>query len=218
MSNGQEFARLKARLRDAILHDPRLTRAERLIGYEIADFLNSRTGDAWPSQDRLAARTGYSVKSVERATKQLAGSGLTEGLWFSREIDGRAYRYVPKFDQLDKADTRQNVGYRHPTFGTKTPDIRDRNTRQNVGLSSLREPNRDPTSVGGQVVGPPTARSNQAAERRRKDAIPFPDCDAEHTARAVAGGAPRFVFEGSEPWQAWTEYRQRKGIPGRMPT
>jgi hypothetical protein len=223
MNDGKEFARLKARLRDAILHDPRLTRAEQRVGYEIADHLNARSGDAWPPQDYLARRTGYSVKSVERATKRLAGTWQSEGLWFSREIDGRAYRYVPKFDQLDRvgegADTRQNVGYRHPTFGTKTPDICDRNTRQNVGLSSLREPNKDyPAGAGGQVSARPPADSNQTDERGRKGAIPFDDVDAESTARAAGGGAPRFVFEGSEPWRAWTEYRETNGIPGSLPT
>jgi hypothetical protein len=216
------FERQKAQLRDAILHDHRLTRAEQRIGYEIADYVNYRTGDAWPSQDYLAGRTGYSIKSIERATKRLAGTVESDGLWFTREIDGRAYRYVPKFNALDKPraepDTRQNVGCRYPTFATETPDICDQNTRQNVGLSSLREPNRDPTRVCGQARDAPTSQSNQTVERERKGAIPFADRDQAITTAATNGGAPRFVFEGSEPWRAWLEYRERNGIPGSLPT
>lgn len=216
------FERQKAQLRDAILHDHRLTRAEQRIGYEIADFLNVRTGDAWPSQDYLAGRTGYSIKSIERATKRLAGTVDTDGLWFTREIDGRAYRYVPKFDELGKPrakpDTRQNVGYRYPTFATETPDICDQNTRQNVGLSSLREPNREPTRASGQLGASPPVQSRQMVERKSEGAIPFADRDRAITTAATSGGAPRFVFEGSEPWRAWVDYRQRNGIPGPLPT
>jgi hypothetical protein len=150
VADRKEFERRKAQLRDAILHDQRLTRAEQRIGYEIADYLNFRTGDAWPSQEYLAQRTGYSVRSVERATKRLAGSLEVDGLWFTREIDGRSYRYIPKFDQLARPDTRHDVGYRHPTSAPKIPDIGDQNTRQNVGLSSLRDSNRDPSLGCGQ--------------------------------------------------------------------
>jgi hypothetical protein len=218
--NRKEFNRLKAWLRDTILHDARLTRTEQRIGSEIADYLNYETGDAWPSQEVIARRANCSVKSVERATKLLAGTEKIDGLWFTREIDaaGGSYRYIPKFDRLTQMSTRQNVGYRHPTFATETPDIQDQETRHNVGLSSLREPNRDPTRVCGQPGGSSPVRSEQTVERGVKDAISFGGRDEEITAAAVAGGARWFVWQGSEPWRAWNEYRERNGIPGPMPT
>jgi hypothetical protein len=203
MADPKEFNRLKARLRDAILHDDRSTRAERRIGYEIADYLNFGSGDAWPSQAYLAQRSGYSVKSVERATKRLAGTGEHDGLWFRREIDGKGYRYVPKFDRLTPSDTRQNVGRRSPTFATKTPDIRDGGARQNVGLSSLGDPNLEAARDGGHVRHSPAVRNHERmAERDDKSPIGSPDLDQAITTAAVSGGAPRFVFEGSEPWRA----------------
>ena len=162
----KEFNRQKARLRAAILHDQRLTHAEQLIGHEIADYLNYQTGDAWPSQETFAARTGYSVRTVQRATKRLE-------FWFTREIDGESYRYVPKFDQLAERNVRQNVRRGHPTFATRTPDNRDGDTRQNVRLSSLREPNREPTGACGQVSEPPPSLYDQDVERGMKDAIPL---------------------------------------------
>jgi hypothetical protein len=213
----REFDRLKWQLRDAILHDKRLTRAEQRIGYEIADHLNAKTGDAWPPQEHLAQRTGYSVKTIERATKRLAGAVDAEGLWFTREIDGRCYRYVPKFENLAQADTRQNVGYQHPTFGTRIPDISDQNTRQNVGLSPLRDPSRYPKRNPGPQKHPPSG-TKEALQGSEGGAIPFVDPDRAITARARTAGAPRFVYEGSEPWKAWVEYRERNGLPGSLPT
>lgn len=210
----REFNRQKARFRDAILHDQRLTSAEQRIGYEIADCLNCQTGDAWPSQHYLARRSGYCVRTVERATKRLAGA---DGLWFRREIDGKGYRYFPKLDQLARVDTRQNVGGRPSTSVTKTADNGDQYARQNVGLSSLRTRIREPIGVGRQIDGLAPALS-KTVEREEKVATTVVEGDREITAQAVAGGAPRFVFEGSEPWRAWTEYRERKGISGPLPT
>jgi hypothetical protein len=198
----KKFLRQKARLRDAILHDQQLTRAARHIGYEIADHLNCQTGDAWPSQETLAARTGYCVKTIERATKEL-------DVWFTREIDGKGYRYIPKFDQLQ-----------HPTLATGTPDIGDRNTRQNVGLSSLRDPKREPDRACGRVNDLPVAQSRRGMAEREGESeslIAFADGDQAITAAAASGGAPRFAFEGSEPWRAWNEYRAQRGI-GPLPT
>lgn len=202
----KEFVRQKARLRDAIVHDQQLPRAARHIGHEIADHLNWQTGDAWPSQETLAARTGYSVKTVQRATKQL-------DFWFTREIDGESYRYVPKFDQLAERNARQNVRRGHPTFATRTPDNRDGDTRQNVRLSSLRDPNREPDGACGQAKHSAAAHGyGGVAERQEESPIVFADYDQQITAAAASGGAPRFAFEGSEPWRAWNEYRERKGM------
>jgi hypothetical protein len=206
----REFARQKAQLRGAIVHDRQLTPAARLIGYEIADHLNYQTGDAWPSQKFLAIRTGYSEKTVERATKELDG-------WFAREIDGNGYRYVPKFDKLAKSNTRKDVG-RSSTFPKKSADIRERNIRQNVGLSSLGDPIREPGCADGDGKHSRSPRSHgRKAERNGENPIAFAGHDQEITAAATSGGAPRFVFEHSEPWRAWNEYRERMGL-GPLPT
>ncbi len=199
----KEFNRLKARLRDAILHDPRLTRAEQRVGHEIADCLNVRTGDAWPSQAYLARQSGYSVKSVERATKRLAGTGEHDGLWFTREIDGKGYRYVPKFDQLAESHSQQSVGRRSPTFASGTPDNCARSARQNVGLSSFGNPNRESNRGDGHARHSHAPQSDgRMAERDDESPTGFHNLDEAITEAAASGGAPRFVFEGSEPWRA----------------
>lgn len=96
----KKFKRQKQDLKGAILHDLSLTPIERLIGYEIADHLNVRTGDAWPPQEYLATKVGCSLKTVERATRILAGGTMDNGRWFRREIDGKVYRLIPRFDQI----------------------------------------------------------------------------------------------------------------------
>lgn len=222
------FERQKARLRDAILHDLRLTRAEQRIGYEIADHLNFRTGDAWPTQEYLAARTGYDARTVRRASKRLAGEHGEPGSWFAREIDGSCYRYVPLFEQLTDtkggqptADKMSGVGCgKHRTLATRTPDIDNRKTGQNVRLSSLREPPYENPLCASGKAGASTAlgQYRERAEQGSKGVAAFPDQDTEITAAAAGGGACRFVFEGSEPWRAWSEYRQRNGISGPLPT
>ena len=100
----KKFKRQKQDLKQAILHDLTLTPIERLIGYEIADHLNERTGDAWPPQEYVAKKVGCSLKTVERATRVLAGGTMDNGRWFRRELDGKVYRYIPRFDQIGKAD------------------------------------------------------------------------------------------------------------------
>jgi hypothetical protein len=100
----RKFNRHKQDLKQAILHDLALTPIERLIGYEIADHLNERTGDAWPPQEYLATKVGCSLKTVERATRVLAGGTMDNGRWFRRELDGKVYRYVPRLDQIGKID------------------------------------------------------------------------------------------------------------------
>jgi DNA-binding transcriptional MocR family regulator len=42
----------------------------------IAEFHNPKAGYAWPSQQRIAAETGYSLRTVKRAVADLRALGL----------------------------------------------------------------------------------------------------------------------------------------------
>ena len=42
----------------------------------IAEFYNPKAGYAWPSQQRIAAETGYSLRTVKRAIADLKTLGL----------------------------------------------------------------------------------------------------------------------------------------------
>jgi hypothetical protein len=70
-----------------------------MVGYEMADMLNFKTGYAWPSQELLAEKIGCSVRTVREATAKLADSDT--GLWFRRALDGKNYCYYPRFERLN---------------------------------------------------------------------------------------------------------------------
>jgi hypothetical protein len=70
--------------------------------------------------------------------------------------------------------------------------------------------------------GKETARSNEETDERGSEGtdevVAFADHDEAITNLARNNGAPSFVYEGSAPWRAWLEYRERNGIPGSLPT
>lgn len=199
-ANRRRFAKQKALLKDAILHDRRLTPSARLIGYEIADHLNFKTGNAWPSRQRLAELTFFSVKTVERETKMLADDQCG---WFQRDIDGDSYCYTPRFDRLKRPEATAEGRHSRPGGG----DIRG---VVNVALSSLDIPIIT-DNPGKPLVSSTTARPEKTDDRR--SVIALGDQDELITISAAAAGCPRFVYENSAPWHCWTEYRQHQGLP-----
>jgi hypothetical protein len=52
----------------------------------------------------------------------------------------------------------------------------------------------------------------QLSDRREPNSLA--DCGLRHFARKQGA----FVFEGSEPWKAWCNYRKRNGLPASLPT
>jgi hypothetical protein len=224
IADRKEFDRLKGRLREAILRDPRLTRAEQRIGYDLADCVNFRTGDAWPPQEYLAQRARYCTKTVARATKRLAGENGEPGLWFTRELDPKAgtgrrpsYRYEPRFDQLDafrsEPEHRQVACGNDRTLAAEIPDIRSRERGKNVRLTILREDSiREPTTRGSGKRGTGSYSAANEGLADEGQVITFVKPEAI-TIAAASGGAPRFCFERSEPWRAWQHYRKSIGSP-----
>jgi Helix-turn-helix domain len=188
------FRRRLAQYRAAILHDVDLGLAARVIGYELADCINPKSFDAWPSQEWLASRLGLTTRTVRRAVPELVEQG-----WFTIEMDGRSWRYIPnevrwhnggkKPAKMSGIDNGQNC----IDSGQSVRSIPDK-----MGtLSSLKDP--EERSYAPSVLIPHDRASAMRGLARKQ-------------------GAPRFVFEGSEPWKAWCDYRKRNGIPGALPT
>jgi hypothetical protein len=101
---------------------------------------------------------------------------------------------------------------KHRTFCPKTPD-------SNVPQSSLRDPTTEPTPVCGQPDTPSNSdsTSDEGSGQQQEVVVTLADQSEEITKRARRGGAPVFVYEGSEPWRAWSEHRRRCNIPGDLP-
>lgn len=148
------FARLKWRWVDTIMHDGDLTPTERLVGYEIAAHLNQRSGDAWPSQKTIARNLGIDLKSVKRAVAALAGypkkkfgPRRTQYLQIVWDKTTRANSYIPCFSPVaaPRGQIVPNEGDKNgPTQGdnfSSEGDITPPNDGDKNGLqSTLTDP------------------------------------------------------------------------------
>jgi len=93
------FSQAKHRLLDRAMRDGRLTPASRLVFYEIIQHVNPVSGDAWPSEARLANRLQIDVKTVKRALPPLKLCGYIEV-----KKNGRHNTYRPMFDGPPNGD------------------------------------------------------------------------------------------------------------------
>jgi helix-turn-helix protein len=91
----------------AIARDPRLSGADLAVAIVIATYLNTRTGDAWPSIITLAADTNRNKGTVWRASQRLE---KFEYLHITR-ARGRvkSNRYRPLLGNFDDAPKRLRV-------------------------------------------------------------------------------------------------------------
>jgi DNA-binding transcriptional regulator YhcF (GntR family) len=94
------FHRNKMRWLNAVIYDCGVSPMSCRIAYLIADHLNSVSGIAWPSIDRMAGRLCISTKTAQRAIKELECRG-----WLSVSRSRgrtRSNRYRPNFLSEDK--------------------------------------------------------------------------------------------------------------------
>lgn len=140
------FTRAKLRLQDRGMHDARLTPAARLVFYEILQHLNRVSGDAWPSEERIARNLGIEVRTVRRAIhgdKKRQTLGLVGLGYITVEVDGRSNTYRPVFDVDPKTPGKMSA---IPAAGTPDKNAADTGhfvqgtPDKNTPLSSLREP------------------------------------------------------------------------------
>lgn len=207
-SDQKEFRRKKAKFCAAIIHDQSLSPAARIVGWEIGDNLNARTGDAWPGQQYLADKLSLGVRTIRRGT-----AAVMEGGYFRIEMVGRSRHYVPCFEKaanLAAVDTGQIRPQHRPNATALPAKKAPLSSRENLfepTLASRKDPPHDDDDEADE-------RGKEGTEQRSVLA----DRDREMTEIARNGGAPAFVFEGSKPWRAWSEYRQCNGLPGPFPT
>jgi Helix-turn-helix domain len=196
------------------MHDAELTTSARLVGAQIADLVNVRSLDAWPSQEWLARKLGLAIKTVQRATAQLVRVG-----WFTIEMDHRSWRYVPN-------DLRWANGARYPHNSQVKMSAIDggqnvSDSGQNVRLIPVKmssypiykilSKDGDPGATAEKPGNTAACGSERVADEGH---APLGAC---LTQLARQQGAPKFVIENSEPWLAWLDYRKRNGLPATLP-
>lgn len=142
------FTRAKLRRLNEAMHDGRLTASSRLVFYEIVQHINRVSGNAWPSELRLAERLHIDVKTVKRALPPLCACGYIE-----IEKTGRHNTYRPVFGDGRKGDNLPPIGGAQGAHVERAPsemkgDILSRDRGhfvpgiggKNGPLSYLREP------------------------------------------------------------------------------
>lgn len=114
------FHRNKMRWLNAIFYDCSVSPMSCRIAFLIADHLNSVSGYAWPSIDRIADRLCVSTKTVQRSVKELETAG-----WLSvNRSKGRTHsnRYRPNLVKQETAASRDKSGPKSGHLGPGKED------------------------------------------------------------------------------------------------
>ena len=233
-------------MRDAIMRKNDFSFATRAVGYFIADHINFRFGYAYAGQDYLAELSADQFapcSALAPNSRPTTGSAanLTGAIGFTSRIGcGSKHPTICRVCRpKHRKDLRQHRRQIRHRIGDKKGDpilSTDNSLKENL------------TQRSGQLDTPSAAASNdegsgyrergqkeKPAWQQRRDnwhgaiaklkaatsddgVAALPDQSAAITRQARRSGAPQFVFEGSEPWRAWTEYRKAHGIPGSLPT
>jgi hypothetical protein len=91
---GDTFTAAKFAWLDRIADDARVSPSAFKLAYVLATrFLNRQTGDAWPTQQKLAALTNVSIRHLQRLTDELVSAGHLEVTVARHRY--RANRYRP---------------------------------------------------------------------------------------------------------------------------
>jgi hypothetical protein len=114
------FTRAKLRLLDRGMHDGRLTAGSRLVFYEIIQHVNRVSGNAWPSEERIANRLQIDVKTVKRSIGPLQKFDYVEVKREGRHNTYRPKIEVPKGGKLSSVDRSATGGKLSRRKGTKT--------------------------------------------------------------------------------------------------
>ena len=139
------FSQAKHRLLDRAMRDGRLTPASRLVFYEIIQHVNRVSGDAWPSEARLANRLQIDVKTVKRALPPLKLCGYIEV-----KKTGRHNTYRRMFDGPPNGDKLSPIDQMAPG------DKLSRDRRQIVPSTGDKN---------GPVTSPSSDRRSQRSKR-----------------------------------------------------
>jgi len=155
-----DFARQRMQMQDRIVHDGGLTASTRLVGIEILGHLNRVTGDAWPSEMRIATRLGLNIRTVRRGLNELEQAGYL--VIERRESAVHHYRF--RFEALTPAKLAavQGVG---------TPAKKSMDPGQKVQTTPAKKCPLTPLSTNP-LISPSTsaAKKNDDDEEKRSEA------------------------------------------------
>ena len=132
----------------AVLHHSKASGTARAVLTAIAFYHDDQgSNGAWPSQELLAERSGCSVRSVQRALKELVDLGeidlVTHG-GRGKTFDRQTNRYFIILDCPETCDSSLNHKNLHDSFDEVTRQLRPTNTtkwadlHENVGVLTVK--------------------------------------------------------------------------------
>ena len=84
----------------------KLPPTEKFVLLAITDFVNDEKGYAWPSQETLAAKTGLSRQTVNKAIKRLVGRNILISM--RRSEKGKSTSNLYRINHVALVDTQTN--------------------------------------------------------------------------------------------------------------
>ena len=103
-----------------VIHNVSLPPTQKLVLIVLADFYNEAFGKAWPSQDTLCVVTGLSLRSINRAIRELKRKGHIK-VWKERSA-GQYPHNVYRINHAPQRRMVEEVGAKNDlTMCQKTP-------------------------------------------------------------------------------------------------
>ena len=156
-----DFTRNKLDWVDAIRRDRAMTRLDACVAAELAAFLNRKTGDAWPSHEKVAERLNASRSGVKKAVRRLERAGYLD----VSQGRGRTHtnHYRPRLKKGPSEDRFQRAErvLARPEKGPGEDEKRSRIGTQNPCTNPLI----NPTGVDGKADEQATALPTGALAR-----------------------------------------------------
>ena len=115
--------------------DKKLKRVELAVAAHLLNHYNLKTGKCFPSHDLLSKETGYSLRHVKTATKNLCEKNFIKK---KKGHTGWANEYLPRFELIDQE--KDVVQYSNQVSAAETSTKVKRNALQTINKTIYKPP------------------------------------------------------------------------------
>lgn len=209
-----DFTERKLAWLEAVASDPDMQRLAVVVAVKLATrYLNSKTGDAWPSIDRLARELTANPRNVRRAIASLVESG-----WLDKRRGGRgrgdSNRYRTRMGGVHAPLTERKRG----AHLTEEGGAADRKRRAHTPPEPVSEPGIEPVSSRNHRKTRSSyhtaGRSRSSVHARSNRSKPFPQKWVFGPAEAkiaLASSAQWGEVRAGEEFGKFRAYNLKKG-------
>ena len=131
------FAR-RAEFYDCIVADHELSRGALAVAWRLVNHINDKTGECFPSVERLAGQLNINERTVRRGVDQLVEAG-----WFTKKRRGRGgTQYFANYG--NRAEVSAFSGEENRTESSENADKTDQENRTKLSAEPKGEPPCEP--------------------------------------------------------------------------